>query len=208
MVGFDQCSPHHAFDIYTHTAHVVEASPADLALRWAALLHDVGKVPCQTLDDGGQAHYYGHAQESARMANALLRQLRAPNELRERVVFLVEKHMTWLEPEKKMLRRWLGKYGWEAVEQLLQLQEADMGSKGTGKPETSTYFTRIQDVLREIQEENACLSLKDLAVNGRDLMALGYQGREIGAILNQLLNQVLDEQLPNEKEALLASLNP
>ena len=208
MIGFDQRNHHHAYDLITHTAHVCDGVPGNLTLRWAALLHDVGKVPCQTLDDGGQAHYYGHAQESARMANALLRQLRAPNELREQVVALIERHMTLLLPDKKFLRRWIGKLGWETMEALLLLQEADMGSKGTGKPEEMEQFSLLRNLLEEIRAENACLSLKDLAVNGRDLMALGYQGREIGEILNQLLNQVLDEQLPNEKDALLASLNP
>ena len=201
--GFDQRSPHHAYDLFTHIAHVVEGVSGDLALRWAALLHDVGKIPTFTTDETGRGHFYGHAPKGAEMADAILRRLKAPTALRERVVLLIEKHMTRFSLEKKTLRRQLGRLGWEVAEQLLALQEADMGSKGTGKPEEMEQFDRIRSLMAEIQAENACLSLKDLAVNGHDLMALGYTGKEIGQMLNALLEQVMDEKLPNEKEALL-----
>ena len=203
LIGFDQRSPHHAYDLYTHVAHVVEGVPGDLALRWAALLHDVGKIPTFTQDETGRGHFYGHAGVGAEMADAVLHRLKAPTALREQVVLLIGKHMTKLEPEKKNLRRWLGRLGGETIDQLLILQEADMGSKGTGKLEGMGQFSRIRELLEEIRQENACLSLKDLAVNGHDLMALGLSGKEIGRCLNGLLEQVLDENLPNEKEALL-----
>ena len=111
--------------------------------------------------------------------------------------------MTRLVPEKKLLRRCLLKLGWEATYQLLSLQEADMGSKGTGNPEEQEVFSAVRSLLEEIRTEDACLSLKDLAVKGGDLMALGITGREIGTTLNTLLEQVLEEALPNEKQALL-----
>ena len=205
-IGFQQHSKHHAYDLFTHIAHVCGSVPPDMAQRWAALLHDIGKVSTFTLDEQGQGHFYGHAQESAQMADTILRRLKAPNDLREQVVFLIDKHMTKLEPEKKRLRRWIGKFGPEAMEQLLLLQEADMGSKGTGKPENMEQFDQLRALMQEIWEENACLSLKDLALNGHDLMALGYSGKAIGQTLHRLLEQVLDEQLPNEKEALLKFL--
>jgi len=203
MIGFDQRSPHHAYDLYTHVAHVVAGVPEELPLRWAALLHDIGKIPTFTQDETGRGHFYGHAPKGAEMADGVLRRLKAPTALRERVVLLIEKHMTRLSTEKKTLRRQLGRLGWEVVQQLLALQEADMGSKGTGKQEEMEQFTVIRSLMAEIREENACLSLKDLAVNGHDLMDLGYTGKAIGETLNALLEQVLEETLPNEKEALL-----
>ena len=206
MIGFDQHSPYHAYDLFTHTAHVCAGVPGSLPLRWAALLHDVGKVPAFTLDENGRGHFYGHAQKSAEMADAILRRLKAPNELREQVVLLIGRHMTPLEPEKKLLRRWIGRLGWENIEALLCLQEADMGSKGTGNPREMEQFHEIRRLLDEIRQENACLTLKDLAVNGHDLMALGFQGKAIGAALNALLEKVIDEQLPNERAALLNNL--
>ena len=203
LLGFDQRSPHHAYDIYTHTAHVVGAVPPVLSLRLAALLHDTGKVATFTMDEAGQGHFYGHAKESAAIADMVLRRLKAPTALREEVVLLIEQHMTKIEPDKRILRRRLSKLGRETLERLLLLQETDMGSKGTGKPAEMTQFSQIRHILSEIEAENACLSLKDLAVNGHDLMAIGITGREIGLTLNRLLDLVMDEKIPNEKNTLL-----
>ena len=204
MVGFDQQSPHHAYDLFTHTAHVTGNVPADLNLRWAALLHDVGKIPCFSVDENGRGHFYGHAQTGAAMADDILRRLKAPTAIREQVVLLIDKHMTRLEPNKKTLRRQAARWGMETLDQLLHLQQADMGSKGTGKPEEMEQFPKIWGILQEIREENSCLSLKDLAVNGKDLMELGFvPGKAIGACLNHLLDLVLDEKVENQKDVLL-----
>ena len=203
LLGFDQRSPHHAYDLYTHVAHVTAGVPRDLTLRWAALLHDTGKIPTFTVDETGRGHFYGHASAGAEIADRVLRRLKAPTALREQVVLLIGKHMTRLEPDRKILRRWIGRLGWETVEQLLALQEADMGSKGTGRPEEMEQFARIREVLAQIRQEDACLTLKDLAVNGHDLMTLGITGKQLGATLNALLEQVMDEELPNEKKPLL-----
>ncbi|MCI6957157.1 MAG: HD domain-containing protein [Candidatus Faecousia sp.] len=203
MVGFDQHSPHHAYDLYTHTAHVVGAVPGDLTLRWAALLHDVGKITTFTLDETGRGHFYGHAQMSAEAADAILRRLKAPTALREGAAVLIRHHMTRLEEDKRILKRRVRTLGWETVEQLLQLQEADMGSKGTGEEQDFDQFRRIRALLEKIRAENACLRLQDLAVNGKDMMALGLRGPDIGKTLNALLDAVLEERVPNDREALL-----
>ena len=203
MVGFDQHSPHHAYDLYTHTAHVVGAVPGDLKLRWAALLHDVGKISTFTLDETGRGHFYSHAAMSAEAADEILRRLKAPTALRERVTILIRHHMTRLEEDKKLLKRRVRALGWDTMEELLQLQEADMRSKGTGEPQDFDQFRRIRVLLEEIRAENACLTLKDLAVNGQDMLALGLKGPQIGKTLNALLDAVLEERLPNDREALL-----
>ena len=204
MIGFDQRSPHHAYDIYTHVAGVVAGVPGDLTLRWAALLHDVGKVPTFTLDENGRGHFLDHAAKGAEMADVILRRLKAPNALRERVVLLIEKHMLWLVPEKKQLRRQIGRLGQETVYQILSLQQADNSNKGTAKSEENEKYVQILDVLEEIRSEDGCLSLKDLAVNGNDLVKIGFSGRTIGTMLNWLLDQVMEETLPNDREILLA----
>lgn len=201
MIGFDQRSPHHAYDLFTHTAHVVEAVPPDLTLRWAALLHDVGKVPCFTTDETGRGHFYGHAQTGGDMAEEILRRLKAPNALREEVTTLIRNHMAGAATKKSM-RRLVSRLGFDTALSLLHLQEADMGSKGTGERNEAEIFPYA--LLEEIRQEDACLTVKDLAVDGNDLMALGLTGRAIGQTLQELLEQVLDEALPNEKEALLA----
>ena len=203
MVGFDQHSPHHAYDIYTHTAHVVENTPPTLRLRWAALLHDTGKVPTFTRDETGRGHFYGHAQESAAIADTVLRRLKAPTDLREQATELISLHMTRLEPEKKVIRRWLGRLGPETTEDLLTFQKADMVSKGVSKESEMAQHLHLRRLVAEVQAEASCLTLRDLAVNGNDLMALGYEGRAIGECLSQLLDAVLDDRLPNERESLL-----
>lgn len=203
MVGFDQRSPHHAYDLYTHTARVTAGVPAEPVLRWAALLHDVGKIDTFTLDATGRGHFYGHASKSAELANGILRRLKAPNALREQAVTLIEHHMTKLEEDERLLKRRIRSLGWETLENLLLLQEADMGSKGTGVRGEMDQFPRIRAMLDYIRRQEACLSLKDLKVNGHDLMALGLRGKQIGAMLERLLDCVLEGRLPNEREALL-----
>ena len=202
MVGFDQHSPHHAYDVYTHTAYVLEAVAGELPLRWAALLHDIGKVPTFTQDADGRGHFRGHAGKSAEMAEEILRRLKAPNALREQVVWLIEHHMTRLSPDRKLLRRFLSRHGREQLLMLCALQQADMGGKGVDEHEAEV-FEEIRNRLEELLAEEGQLNLKNLAVNGSDLMALGFQGRQVGECLNRLLEQVLDETLENERETLL-----
>lgn len=204
-MGFDQHSPHHAFDIYTHICHVVEAAPKTLPLRWAALLHDVGKVSTYATDEAGRGHFYGHAKVGAEMAREILLRLKAPTALREQVVALIARHMTLLEPDKRLLRRRLSQYGVEGTQALLALQRADFGSKGVTGDDPDPGFQEIEGLIAEILEENACLSLKDLQINGRDLLSLGFPaGKELGQCLNSLLLAVLEEKLPNERQALLS----
>lgn len=205
MVGFDQHSPHHAYDLFTHTALVTEHVPQDLILRWAALLHDTGKVTTFTRDENGRGHFKGHAQASAEIADRVLQELKAPTALRQQVDTLVEQHMTPLMPDKKLLRRRISRLGWENAQRLWYLQRADFCSKGIEDPGGLERFQQVREEMMEIQAENSCLSLHDLAVNGNDLMALGYRGKEIGACLESLLARVLDETLENHKEILLAA---
>ena len=205
MVGFDQHSPHHAYDIYTHTAYVVENTPRSLHLRWAGLLHDTGKVPTFTRDETGRGHFYGHAKESAAIADAVLRRLKAPTDLREQAVTLISLHMTRLEPDKKVLRRWLGRLGPETMADLLDFQKADMVSKGVSKASEMQQHLALRELVAAVQAEVSCLTLRDLAVGGNDLIALGYEGKAIGDCLARLLDAVLDERLPNDRDALLAA---
>lgn len=203
-VDFQQNSPHHTYDVYRHTTYVVEAVPGDLALRFAALLHDIGKPQTYTQDEKGVGHFYGHAAVGANMADQILLRLKTPTQLRQQVVTLIENHMTELLPEKKFLKKRLARFGEGTLKQIIDLQEADFCSKGV--EEDPANFREIRCVLEEVLSENCCLSIKDLAIDGKDLMELGVQpGPEMGKILEKLLEMVLEETLENEKTALLAA---
>lgn len=203
-VGFEQHSTHHRYDVFTHTAHVVENTPPELSLRWAALLHDAGKPSTFTLDEEGNGHFYDHASKSAEIADAVLQRLRAPNTLRQQVVFLVQQHMRFPELDKKLMRRWISKFGIEDMKLLLQLQKADFCSKGNDAQ--TRYFEELDTMVEEIQAEDACLGIRDLAIDGNDLLTLGLEGPAVGQALSHLLEMVLDERVPNEKDALISAL--
>ncbi len=201
-IGFDQRNVHHNYDIYTHTAQVVAAVPPDIILRWAALLHDIGKPDVFTLDESGQGHFYGHADVSAKKADAILQNLRAPTALREQVVFLISQHMTPPKPNKSYLLRRLGKYGKEALVRLLTLQKADFCGKGAG--EETNLFTETESLLDSLLKQQPCLTTKDLAINGRNILKLGVvPGPIVGECMSYLLEQVQQGLILNTKEALL-----
>lgn len=202
-VGFQQNSPHHAYDVYTHTAYTVEATPPELALRFAALLHDIGKPSTYTTDENGNGHFFDHAKAGAEIANQVLLRLKAPTSLRNQVVLLIGQHMTPFPADKKILRRRLGKLGDETVEQLLALQKADCSAKGVQEDDTPN-FEDIELLLAQIRLDGSCLTAKDLAVNGSDLLSLGVEpGPHIGECMKFLLSLVQDEILENKKEELL-----
>ena len=203
MVGFDQRTPYHAYDLYTHTALVVSQVPKNLTLRWAALLHDIGKISTFTVDEKGQGHFYGHDAAGAVLADRVLQTLRAPTVLREQVVTLVSQHMNPLPEDRKPLRRRISRLGWDLTEKLWYLQRADLCSKGADVTENLQQFDRIRQQMEVLSREDSCLKISDLAVNGHDLMALGYEGRTVGQCLKRLLDLVLDEKISNDRDALL-----
>ena len=207
-VGFDQRNPHHVHDVFGHIAQVVGAVPATAELRLAALLHDIGKPTVFSLDEAGVGHFYGHAAVSADTANDILLRLKAPNALREEVVFLIRHHMDHYRPEEKTARRLLSRHGLQRMERLIELQAADLGGKGTGSPDDSLReLEQLRQMLRTLAKREGALTLKTLAVSGRDLMQLGFApGPELGKALNDLLERVLTGELPNEREALLAAV--
>lgn len=203
-MGFHQHNRNHIYDVYTHICHVTAGTTGDLALRWAALLHDIGKPGTFSWGDDNQGHFYRHDRLSAQMADEILLRLKAPTALREEVVFLIAHHMMRPEPDKKLLRRYLSKWGEERLHKLLVFQQADLTGKGVSG--TPFPFDEMQHIIQKLLEENSCLTLRDLAVNGNDLVNLGLSGKTIGDCLNALLTKVLDEELPNEKSALLAEV--
>ena len=150
-LGFDQRTPHHRYDLYTHVAHVVSLVPEDLTLRWAALLHDIGKPIAFTLDANGRGHFKGHAPVGGPMAEAILKEMGAPETVTTRVRFLVTMHMARLSPDETQLRQLVERHGMEAVTQLLALQKADMQSKGVPGEEQVERFAAVAEILEKLK---------------------------------------------------------
>lgn len=206
MTGFDQRNIHHCFDLLGHTAAAVDAAPRELGLRLAMLLHDIGKPDTFSLGPDGQGHFYGHARRSVELTGSILRRLRCPNRVRERVETLVRYHDTPLAPDSRQVRRWLNKLGEETFFDLIAVHRADTLALAPVFRSRVQTLEETAGLARTILAEAPCLTLRDLAVNGHDLMALGYEGPGIGQALRGLLDRVLDGSLPNQRQALLEAL--
>ena len=203
MVDFDQRNVHHCCDVWRHSLAAMMAVPPAPELRCAALLHDIGKPPAFTLDEAGVGHFYGHAKVSGRMAEGMLRRLKFPNEFRERVLRLIAWHDRDIPRTDKGVRRALRLLGEEELRLLLVLKRADNLAQAPAYRGRQLEIDKGEAILERLLAEDACFSLKQLAVNGDDLLALGLRGPAVGRALEALLNKVVDGELPNEREALL-----
>jgi len=203
MQGFDQHNFHHIYDVLNHTAVVVESTPPILHLRLAALFHDIGKPYCFSLDEKGVGHFYSHASKSAEIAAERLNELRCDNKTRDAVIRLIKAHDTPIEESERIIKRRLSSLGEELFFDLIKLKRADTAGLAPEFSERNAHFDRLEEIAREILEKEACFSLKHLAVNGRDLIELGLKGKEIGEMLQKLLEAVIDGRVENEREKLI-----
>jgi putative nucleotidyltransferase with HDIG domain len=200
---------HHAYEVYEHLLRSCDAAPADRpAVRWAALLHDLGK-PGTRVERHGEGTFHGHERLGAALADTLLERLRFPNDRRARIVHLVREHMFDYRTEWSdgAVRRWLRRVGPEAVDDLFALRRADAAGRGGDEPPGETlgaFGARIERVLAA----GSALTVRDLAVDGADVMRVLAvpPGPEVGAALEHLLESVLDDPAGNARESLLARL--
>lgn len=207
MFGLEQRNPHHIYDVWEHTLHVLAAVPPEPTMRLAALLHDAGKPRCMTVDEHGVGHFYGHAAVSQEIAADVFRlYLRMDRQTCERVLTLIKYHDQPLPPDRKVMRRRLTAHGEETLRQLLALQRADCrGQAPSLTDERLRALDQAEQIVNELLAENACLSVRDLQISGSDLLGLGTtQGPSVGALLRQLLTEVCNEQLSNTHAALMA----
>ena len=203
MHGFDQRTPWHIYDILTHTAVVVDSIPPVTELRLMALLHDVGKVYTFVTDENGTGHFPSHNKVSAERAREFFDEYRYDTATKERVCKIISVHDTYIEEDKVYIKKRMNRMGVDAFFDLIQLQIADNKAQNPEKSRLA-HFDRVMAIANQILEENACFSLKSLAVNGDDLIAIGFKkGKRIGEVLALLLNEVIEEKTENEKTALL-----
>lgn len=204
-IGFEQNNPYHQYTVYSHIAHAVaNYTGNDLSVRIALLLHDIGKPLCYTEDERG-GHFHGHGVLSRDVADKVLKRLRFDNKTRDEVLDLVLYHDSVIEPTPKTVRRWLNKIGEKRFRQLLQIRMADIRAHAAGTQESGIErCLALGEILEEVVAESQCFSMKDMHINGEDVMALGVpEGRQVGDILKKLLDDVICDRLENDHTLLI-----
>ena len=203
MKGFDQKNIHHIYDVLEHTAAAVENIEPTPVLRLTALFHDIGKPECFFMKDG-QGHFYGHADIGADMTTKILSHLKFDNNTKNTVTKLVKIHDVQIEETDTAVKRCMNKHTPEIFFLLLKMKRADTLAQSPMCRERLEYLDRLEKRANEIINRKACFSMKDLAVNGNDLIKLGVKpGKELGNILKYLLEAVIEGKLPNDKNTLI-----
>lgn len=205
MMETPQNNPHHIVNAGEHTLRALQAVRADKVLRLSVLCHDFGKAVTRTTDESGIDHFYAHPEASGQMAKDLLKRLKMDNETLYQVEKLVKYHDYHPGTNARSVRKAIYKIGEDLFPKLLEVQRADVLAQSTYQQEDKlSDLKRIEELYHRILEEKQCLSLKDLAVTGRDLIQAGMKpGKELGICLSQLLEVVLEDPEKNNKEELL-----
>ena len=174
----------------------------DVVVNMALLLHDIGKPDCYTEDQNG-GHFHGHGIKSHDISEKVLTKLRFDNKTKSDILELVLYHDSIIEPTAKTVRRWMNKLSEGQFWRLLDVRMADILAHAKGTQQSRIdRCNALKDIAEEVMRQNQCFKLKDLAINGRDVMALLNlkQGKEVGIILNEILGLIIDEKLDNTKE--------
>lgn len=209
MMETGQNNPHHCYSVGEHTLHSLSEVPEDKVLRLAMLLHDVAKPDCKTTDEAGIDHFHGHPTQGAEIAKKVLRRLKLDNETIARVTQLIRWHDDNPPLSERNVRRAICRVGTAQYPDIFTVKRADIRAQSDYKKEEKLrYVDDYEAVYEQILEKNQCLSIKDLAVDGSDLLAAGVpQGKAIGEKLQGLLELVLEQPERNTREYLLSQIN-
>lgn len=204
-VGFDQKTPWHIYDVFEHTMTALDNTPPELTTRLAVLFHDIGKPYVYTEDAAGVGHFRGHAMYGADMAGNILLRLRFSRKIHDDVRLLVRHHDDRIPAERASVKRLMRRLGAENAARMADVELADHIAHNPVMVEARIKDTLlIRKMIDELTAEQACISLADLAVGGRDIIDAGVpQGKAVGDMLALLLEMVIDDKLPNEREALI-----
>lgn len=203
-IGFVQKTKYHDKDIYNHTLGVLENTESKLELRLAALFHDIGKPEVFSIDENGQGHFFGHEKVSSKLCKDILQRLKFDNRTIEKVCILVYEHMNRNSSMKtKAIKKFITRVGLDNLQELFQLQIADIKASAYEYQDISPVL-KIKEKCHKIISEKQPLCAKDLVVNGKDIIDMGYApGKNIGIILEKLLDMVLEKPELNDREFLL-----
>ena len=209
MMETAQETPHHCHNVGEHTIAALQHCPSDKILRLTMLFHDMGKPEKKTMDENGIAHFKGHAVVSEAIAKEIMHRLKFDNDTLRKVTKLVYYHDLRMPATPRNVRRAMNRIGTELFPYYLNVRRADtLAQSMFRREEKLENIQEIENIYLQIMELQECVSLKDLAVKGGDLLAVGVErGPQIGETLNKLLELVLEEPEKNQKELLLAEVS-
>lgn len=205
-INYNQHNPYHIYTLHKHIAiALIEELRSDPIINLAILFHDISKPHCRTIGKYGYFHFKGHGIVSADMTKTIMKRLKFDNDTINKVTELVFYHDATFVVERKSVKRWLNKLGEEQFRRLLRIRIADIKAQNnTFEKERIQKIINIQMLLDDVLQENECFTLRDLAINGNDLIQYGIpEGKIIGTILNTLLTMVIDGEANNDKDNLL-----
>lgn len=207
--AFEQNNKYHIHTVYDHMLYVTDyCKTDDFEIKLAALLHDIGKPDSYTEDELGHGHFYGHPEKSFKIAEELLRKdLRLDKKTMDNILTLIKYHDIMVASTRTSVKRALNKLGYELFDKYLMLKDADIKDhiNLVNIKDKITDIPRVAQLAQDLLDEEACFSLKDLNINGQDIMNItkSKPGKHIGIILQSLLEQVINEQIENSKDILI-----
>ena len=208
-VDFEQKNRHHCFDVYTHTLKAVDLSPQNAIIRLALFFHDIGKPSVAHFDEKGEQHFYSHPKKSAEMTETIMTRLRFDNDTKNKVVTLVRMHDSPImvndmtKPDRKRLKKIMSQIGADLIFDLIEIKYCDNSAQNPEYFRGEDFYKQTRDIITEIINEKECFSIKHLAIDGNDLISLGYKGKKIGEALEKCLTAVIDGKVENEKSELI-----
>ena len=208
-VGFNQNNPYHIYTVYDHIAHAVgNYKGSDVSIKMALLLHDIAKPGCYSEDVRG-GHFYCHGVFGKFYAEKIVERLKFDNKAKREIIDLVQYHDTDIYPSVKTIRRWLNKIGPDLLNKLLYVKIADIEAHSNrNRNPLRDRVLSVKLIVENVIADQECFRIKDLAVNGRDIMALGVEaGPTVGKVLNHLLTMVIDGFIANEYGPLIGEAN-
>ena len=207
-IGFEQNNRFHQYTVFCHIAHAVANYQGDDdVVNMALLLHDIGKPNCYTEDERG-GHFHGHGIVSHDITEKVLEHLRFDNRSKNDIEELVLYHDSVIEPTPRVVKRWLNKIGEKQFSRLLDIRIADILAHAVGTQQSRIErHHALKEIFEKVLEEKECFTLKDMKINGHDLIHMGIpEGKQIGLVLNGLLDCVISGSLPNEHDALISAV--
>lgn len=206
-IGFDTRSSYHDKDVFEHSLVVLDNTEPNLTLRLAALLHDIDKPNCLTIDEDGEGHCYGHASGGSNMARTILGRLNFDRKTIKAVSALIKEHMNDFENISELsIKRLIRRVGPDNIDRLFELQLADIKGSALSSRDPER-ITKIRNKCSEVLSRREPLTVHDLDISGYDLFSLGYPpGKEIGEVMDYLLDQVIDNPSLNQRDTLIALL--